>query len=108
MATKTKKAPAPALSAEQIKELVDKIGELKATLAPQLAALEADLNKLKAQGVDRYTGERFEVNVFEQEQNRLDMEAVREKLSPQFIAAHTNTKVVVVAKVTARMLPSVQ
>lgn len=108
MATKTKKAATPALTAEQIAALVDKIGNLKAQLAPQLEQLENDLKVLKAMGPERYTGERFEVNVFEQEQNRLDMEAVREKLSPQFIAAHTNTKTVVVAKVTARMLPSVQ
>lgn len=109
MATKTKTKPvAPALSAEEITALVDKIGNLKATLAPQLEQLDADLKILKAMGVERYIGDKFEVNVFDKTDSRLDMEAVREKLSPQFIAAHTTTKIVRTAKVAARMLPSVQ
>ena len=99
---------ATALTADQVKELVDKIGELKARLAPELAKLDADIGVLKAMGAERYIGERFEVNVFDAERNTLDMEAVREKLSPQFITAHTTTKTVRTAKVTARMLPSVQ
>lgn len=102
---KAKTAPAPV---ENIPALVDEIGNLKATLAPQLAALEAKINQLKALGVDRYLGDRFEVNVFDKEDNRLDMEAVRAKLSHQFITANTTTKTVRTAKVTARMLPAVQ
>ena len=104
MAKTASKTVAPVLDQDAIAELVDKIGLLKAVLAPQLEQLEADLNKLKAQGVARYEGKLYEVNVFEQEQNRLDMEAVRAKLSPQFIAAHTTTKVVRIGKVSSRKL----
>jgi hypothetical protein len=105
MATAVKTKPAPVtLTAEQIVELVDKIGLLKAQLAPLEEVLKADLNKLKGLGPERYQGQLYEVNVFTQEQNRLDMEAVRAKLSPQFIAAHTTTTEVTVAKVSARKM----
>lgn len=94
----------PVLTPEQVSTLVDKIGDLKAQIAKLESVFNADVARLKAMGVDRYFGEWFEVNVFDQEQNRLDMEAVRAKLTPQFIAAHTTTKNVRVAKVTARLI----
>jgi hypothetical protein len=103
MATATKTKPIPVtLTAEQISELVDKIGLLKAQLAPLEDVLKADLNKLKGHGPDRYQGKLYEVNVFEVTSSRLDMEAVRAKLSPQFIAAHTTTSTTLTAKVSAR------
>lgn len=94
----------PVLDQDAIVELVDKIGMLKALLAPQLKLLEDDLAKLKAMGPKVYEGKLYEVNVFDQERNTLDMDAVREKLSPQFITAHTTTKDVRIAKVQARKL----
>jgi len=102
--TKTKVLELPALSAEQITTLVDKIGDLKAQIAKLESQYNADVGVLKAMGVDRYYGDLFEVNVFDQEQSRLDMEAVRAKLSSQFISAHTTTKQVRIAKVTARLI----
>jgi len=101
---KPKTIVTPALTAEQITAMVDKIGDLKAQIAKLESQYNADVNVLKAMGTDRYYGELFEVNVFDQTQSRLDMEAVRAKLSPQFIAAHTTTKDVRVAKVTARLI----
>jgi hypothetical protein len=94
-------APAP-LTADQITELADKIGLIKAQLAPLEAQLKADIDKLKAMGADRYLGNLYEVNIFPVEQNRLDMEAVRAKLSTQFITAHTKTSISLTAKVQAR------
>lgn len=108
MATALKTKPAPvSLTAEQISELVDKIGLLKAQLAPMEDMLKADLNKLKGHGPERYLGKLYEVNVFEVTTDRLDMEAVRAKLSPQFIAAHTKTSTTLTAKVGVRK-PSVE
>ena len=101
---KTATKTVPNLDPDMIVELVDKIGLLKATLAPQLQQLEDDLKRLKAQGVNVYEGKLFEVNVFDSERNTLDMDAVREKLSPQFISAHTKTAVVRTAKVQSRKL----
>ena len=84
--------------------LVDQIGALKAALAPQLKQL-ADLEKkLKSNGVGRYQGESFEANVFAGERATLDQAAVRAKLSPQFIAAHTTVTETITLKVTARQL----
>jgi hypothetical protein len=42
--------------------------------------------------------------VFVQQRDTLDMKAVRDHLSRQFIAAHTNTSDVTVLKVTARQI----
>lgn len=85
-------------------QIVDEIGALKAEIAPLTEKLEALEAALKAHGVGEHAGELFEAKVFEQERSNLDMKAVREKLTPQFIRAHTTTKTVIVLKVTARKL----
>jgi 3'-phosphoadenosine 5'-phosphosulfate sulfotransferase len=90
------------LTAAQIVELVDKIGLLKAQLAPMEELLKSDISKLKVMGPERYQGTLYEVLVFDSERATLDMEAVRAKLSPQFIAAHTTVTQVRTAKVQAR------
>src|SRR5215467_11469484 len=77
MAKRNPKIVEPKLEASAISSLVDQIGLLKAHLAPQLEKLESMLKKLKDQGVDVYTGDLYEVNVFEQTRNTLDMDAVR-------------------------------
>lgn len=101
---KSKTALVPTLAPEQIPALVDKIGKLAAEIAALESQYKADIGALKALGVDRYQGEWYEVNVFDQTRSTLDMAAVRAKLSPQFIAAHTTTTDVRVAKVTARLI----
>jgi hypothetical protein len=88
----------------ELAALVDLIGEMKAHVAPTLAHLAKLERKLKANGVGRYQGLMYESNVFEQTRESLDMDAVRAKLSPQFITAHTTTKTVTVLKTTARQL----
>lgn len=82
--------------------LIDQFGVLKAQiadLAKQEKALKAALEDL-APGA--YEGELFRLAVSESVRCTLDMDAVREKLSPQFIAAHTNETNVRTLKVSAR------
>jgi hypothetical protein len=85
---------------EAAAKLADQIGLLKAEIAPALAKLSVLEKQLKAFGVGKY----YEANVFTQERDTLDLAAVREKLSAQFIRAHTTTKEVTVLKLTARQM----
>jgi hypothetical protein len=104
-ATTTHTAPATAPAVDpNIAWLVDTIGGIKARIAPELARLKEMEAQLKAHGNGRYKGAHYEAKVFAQERNTLDMAAVREKLSPQFITAHTTTTEVTILKVTARQL----
>ena len=98
------------MNKRQIRELVDKIGVAKAHLAPQLEALKALEAELKQEtggqnGSYAYEGQFFRATVSVYDQAKLDMDAVREKLSPQFLAANTSyvhvEKLVVKAKLTA-------
>ena len=69
--------------------IVDRIGALKQAIAPlakELAALEAEL---KAMGPGHYEGDAWDATVAMSTRATLDMDAVREKLSRQFLAAHT-------------------
>ncbi len=81
---------------------VDALGVVKS----EIASLEADEQRLRAllisAGPGSYNGDMYDASVAIAERNTLDMEAVRAKLSPQFIAAHTRTKTVDIVKVTAR------
>jgi len=81
---------------------IDRLGVVKA----QLAALKAEEAELKAilieNGAGAYEGELYRATVSETERETLDMDAVREKLSPQFIRAHTNVTPVTMVRVVAR------
>lgn len=85
-----------------IGQLVDKLGQIKA----RVAELTADEKLLKDMiieyGEKEIEGDKFRVTVSTSERNSLDMEAVRGKLSPQFIAAHTTTTEVTTVRVVAR------
>ena len=81
---------------------VDEIGVLKAAIAPLEAKLKAAQAKLKASGDGRYEGLLYDATVFTSERSSLDLDAVREKLSVQFLTAHTRTSEVVTVKVTAK------
>lgn len=70
---------------------IDQLGLLKAeiaTLTDRAKLLEAEI---KAKGVGAHAGELYDATVSAVSTDRLDMDAVREKLSPQFIRAHTIT-----------------
>lgn len=81
---------------------IDRLGELKA----QIAELESEEKALKEvlieQGAGAYEGNWFRVTVSESVKQTLDMAAVKAKLSPQFIRAHTRETPYTTVRVTAR------
>jgi hypothetical protein len=83
-------------------KIIDDLGILKA----QIAELELQEKALKAALADlpagAYEGDVFRLSVSESERETLDMAAVREHLSRQFIAAHTRVTPVRTLKVAAR------
>lgn len=84
-------------------ELVDHLGALKAQIASLVATETLLKDALKERGAGAYVGEDYDATVSISERETLDMEAVRAKLSPQFIAAHTKVTTVAMVKVTARV-----
>lgn len=85
--------------------IVDQIGILKAAIAPLEKKLKALQDELKGQGPGRYEGEQYDATVSTYSVDRLDLAAVRAKLSPQFIRAHTIESEIVKLSVTAKKLP---
>lgn len=82
---------------------IDRLGVVKA----QLAALKREEDDLKAvlieNGPGAYEGDLYRVTVSVADRETLDMDAVREKLSPQFIRAHTNVTTVTTVRCNARI-----
>jgi hypothetical protein len=86
-----------------LEQRIDRMGQLKA----QMASLDTEYDKLKATlveevGVGAFEGEMFRVSVSVSSRETLDMEAVRNHLSPQFIRAHTKVSETTTVRVTAR------
>ena len=81
---------------------IDRLGQIKAQIANLETEQKALRDVLVEQGPGAYEGELFRVTVSLSERETLDMEAVREKLSPQFIRAHTNVTEVTTVRVSAR------
>jgi N-methylhydantoinase B/oxoprolinase/acetone carboxylase alpha subunit len=81
---------------------IDRLGNVKA----QIAALKKEEDTLKAvlieNGPGAYEGEIWRATVSVADRETLDMDAVREKLSVQFIRAHTNVAEVTTVRVVAR------
>lgn len=85
---------------------VDELGTIKA----QIAVLIEEESRLKHiltdyyqdTGIKEFHGELFDATVSEYDKEVLDMAAVKEKLSPQFIRAHTSLTHVVRVGVTAK------
>lgn len=92
----------PVLDKVELQKLVDAIGFKLAELAPGLEQLEAMKDKLKTQGVGKYSGELYDITVFDQRNDHLNMDAVRAKLTPQFIRANTKKGTKRVLKSTAK------
>lgn len=84
--------------------IVDRIGALKAQIAPLEKQLKKLQDELKARGLGRYEGELYDATVFATSRDKLDMDAVRAKLSSQFLTAHTTQTEVVTVKITAKQL----
>lgn len=81
---------------------IDDLGHLQAQIAELTKRADVLKAQLKSRGDGAYEGGLFRVTVSTTERETLDMAAVREKLSPQFISAHTNVTKVVTVKVSAR------
>jgi hypothetical protein len=91
---------------QTVAEIVDKMGALKAAMAP----LEKEFKKLgaqlKAKGKGRYEGALWDATVSVYDRDNLNMDAVRAKLSHQFITANTTTTEVRKVEMSAK-LPAV-
>jgi hypothetical protein len=91
------------MTTHNLRPLVDDLGHLQA----QAADIAARMNEIKSQlvsaGVDAIEGDLFRVTVSHSERETLDMEAVREKLTPQFIRAHTRVTPVTTVRCKARL-----
>jgi hypothetical protein len=85
-----------------LSKTIDTLGELNAQIAElqtQVKAIKDSLGDLKP---GAYEGDLFRLTLSQSIRETLDMEAVREKLSPQFIAAHTRQTEVRTFKLGAR------
>ena len=76
---------------------VDQIAELSAQICYLNEEKKALVESLKAEGAGRYCGTEHYLQVSVSERATLDPVAVRNKLSRQFIAAHTRVTEVVTA-----------
>ena len=88
--------------------LVDELGALKAQSASLAQREKAIKEILVGNGSSDFEGNSYRATISVSERDTLDMAAVRAKLSPQFIAAHTKTTEVVVLKVVARSADAVK
>ena len=90
------------LNEDLISATIDELGTLKAKIA-ELKKREDELKDiLESAGVTKAEGELFRVTITESVRETLDMEAVRAKLSPQFIRAHTKETHYTTVRVSAR------
>ena len=84
-------------------KLIDDLGLIKAQIA-ELTKQESALKAaIVAMGEGAHDGDLFRATVSTSERETLDMAAVRDKLSPQFVAAHTKVSTVTCVKVVARV-----
>jgi hypothetical protein len=89
-------------AAATVTTAIDTLGALQAEIANLTYRAERIKDSIKALGDGAYEGATFRATVSTSERETLDMKAVREKLSPQFIAAHTNVTTVVTLKMSSR------
>jgi hypothetical protein len=81
---------------------IDRLGILKAKIA-ELAIEEKELRAVLVEcGPGSYEGELFRVTVAKSERKTLDMEAVRKKLTPQFIKDNSVTTQVTTVRIGSR------
>jgi hypothetical protein len=80
----------------------DALGKLKAQITELEAQAKVFHSVLVAMGEGAHEGELFRATVAKSERAKLDMDAVREKLSAQFIRAHTTFSDVTTVRVVAR------
>ena len=81
---------------------VDRLGKINAQIADLQVEADTLIAKIKLRGVGAYEGRLFRATVSKSSRDVLDMEAVRGKLSAQFIAAHTRQTAVITCRVVSR------
>lgn len=89
-----------------VAQIVDRIGALKAEMAPLDRELKQLSENLKARGAGRYEGVLYDGVVSAYSQFRLNMAAAKAKLSAQFVRANTDEIPCVKLEVSAK-LPAV-
>lgn len=82
--------------------LIDDLGTVRAEIAELLRKENAIKQQLSELGVGHYEGTLFRVAIIDSVKKRLDMKAVRAKLTPQFIRAHTKESTERSYRVSAR------
>jgi len=88
--------------ATNLTKTIDALGAIKAQIA-DLAKQEKALKEALADlDPGAYEGDLFRLSISVADRETLDMAAVREKLSPQFITAHTNVTTVRTLKLASR------
>ena len=87
---------------KNLSKVIDDLGALRAQIAELTAKEKAIKDSLADLKAGAYEGDVFRLTISDSVRETLDMAAVREKLSPQFIAAHTNRTDVRTIKVGAR------
>ena len=78
---------------------VNKLAKVRAEIAHLKEGEGEYVRALKESGAGTYEGEEHFVVVFDVERKTLDMEAVRKKLSRQFIQANTKTTNILCLKI---------
>jgi hypothetical protein len=81
---------------------IDRLGVILAQKAELIAEEKLLKGVLVDNGAGAYEGDFYRATVSIAERGTLDMKAVREKLTAQFIRAHTNVTEVTTVKVVAR------
>lgn len=75
---------------DNIRSMIDELGHVKAEIARLKVIEEAIKQQLIDAGPGAYEGDLFRATVSECSVEKLDMVAVRNKLTAQFIRAHTS------------------
>lgn len=87
---------------KNLNKVIDELGNIRAQIAELTAKEKAIKESLEGLKPGAYEGDLFRLSISQSVRETLDMKAVREKLSPQFIAAHTNRTEVRTLKIGAR------
>lgn len=90
------------MTATNLQTTIDALGMIKAEIADLLKVEKQLKDALAELSPGAYEGERYRLSISVADRETLDMDAVREHLSRQFIQAHTNVTEVRTLRVAAR------
>ncbi len=83
--------------------LIDDLGDVKAKIAALRMEEDAIRDAMGDLEPGAYEGDRFRMTISDSVRETLDVAAAREKLSPQWVRAHTKTTEVRTIKLVARI-----